>query len=140
MPTLLKVNLGVLAFVLLAVALLTLLISHKVAGPLYRLGKATDKIAEGDLTGSFRLRTNDELKGLASSFDDMNRDLKVLFNEIRQHAEQIDSSATKLFEHYEFAARNRTGDSSNDWPDEKIEELSKSACVLGEKLSKFKRA
>jgi nitrogen fixation/metabolism regulation signal transduction histidine kinase len=132
------VNLGVLILVLFAVAVITLLISHKVAGPLYRLGQATEKIAVGDLTGSFRLRTSDELKGLASSFEEMNRDLKAIFGEIRQHAEQVDGSATKLFEHYESAVRNGMGVPRNSLTGRKIEELSKSASALGESLLKFK--
>ena len=140
LPTLLKVNMGVLALVLIAVVVITVLISHKVAGPLHRLGKETEKMAEGDLTGNFKLRTNDELKGLATSFEDMNRELKTLFNEIRLQAEDIDNSAGKLFEHYSFVKRNRLGVINNRWAGEKIEELSKGAFALGQKLARFKRA
>ncbi len=140
LPSLLKVNMGVLVVVLLAVVVITVLISHKVAGPLYRLGKETEKIADGDLTGNFKLRTNDELKGLATSFEDMNRELKTLFNDIRQQAEEIDSSANKLYEHYSFVKRNRLGVINNRWAGDRIEELSKGAFALGRKLSRFKRA
>ncbi len=140
LPSLLKVNMGVLVVVLLAVVIITVLISHKVAGPLYRLGMETEKIADGDLTGNFKLRTNDELKGLATSFEDMNRELKTLFSDIRQQAEEIDTSANKLYEHYSFVKRNRLGVINNRWAGDRIEELSKGAFSLGQKLSRFKRA
>ncbi len=45
------------------------LISHKFAGPIYRLEKSLKKIAAGDLTGELSLRKGDELKGLAEYFN-----------------------------------------------------------------------
>lgn len=43
--------------------------SHRVAGPVYKLGLITQKISAGDLAGSVRLRTNDVLHELAAEFN-----------------------------------------------------------------------
>ena len=43
--------------------------SHRVAGPIYKLGMITQKIGGGDLAGSVRLRTNDVLHELAAEFN-----------------------------------------------------------------------
>jgi methyl-accepting chemotaxis protein len=96
LPAMLKVNAGVLAFTLLAVALLTLFITHKVAGPVYRLGKAAEKISGGDFTGNFRLRENDELKGLANTFEEMNNGLKERLSSLRMNAEEISARADAI--------------------------------------------
>jgi methyl-accepting chemotaxis protein len=43
--------------------------SHRVAGPVYKLGMITEKISAGDLAGPVRLRTNDVLHELAAEFN-----------------------------------------------------------------------
>ena len=43
--------------------------SHRVAGPVYKLGMITQKIGGGDLAGSVRLRADDVLHKLADEFN-----------------------------------------------------------------------
>jgi methyl-accepting chemotaxis protein len=98
LPTLLRVNSGVIVLVLLAVAVLTLFISNKVAGPVYRMGKSTEKIGQQDFTANFTLRSGDETKYLAESFDDMNRGLKGRFDRLRRQAREVDMATDNLLQ------------------------------------------
>jgi HAMP domain-containing protein len=48
-----------------AVTVAKVLISHRIAGPLFRLERCADALRAGDFSFSTRLRRNDELRGLA---------------------------------------------------------------------------
>lgn len=54
---------------------LTLLVSHKIAGPIYRLEKDLEVIGQGDLTVNIRFRSRDQIHKLAESFNQMTQDL-----------------------------------------------------------------
>lgn len=58
------------------VALLSIFLSHKIAGPLYRVEKFIKAVARGDLSTKLRLRQGDELQELAEAINDMTDDLK----------------------------------------------------------------
>lgn len=45
------------------------LLSHRIAGPVYRISRYVDGLRKGDYTKSLKLRKNDELKGLAHRVD-----------------------------------------------------------------------
>ncbi len=49
--------------------LLSLLYSHKIAGPLYRLGVTARRVTDGDLTVSVKLRDGDAVHPLAESMN-----------------------------------------------------------------------
>ncbi len=63
--------------------------SHRVAGPVYKLGMTTQKIAAGDLAGSVRLRTDDVLHELADEFN-------VLSGRYREALLQLDRKTREL--------------------------------------------
>ena len=46
-----------------------ILLSHQIAGPLYRFEKSLEEIARGDLTGRIHLRKTDQLKKLQSALN-----------------------------------------------------------------------
>ena len=54
----------------------TLLTSHKIAGPLYRLKAELEKMRGGDFSSDIHIRTKDQLQKLASEFNDMRVGLK----------------------------------------------------------------
>ncbi|MFC1699841.1 hypothetical protein ACFL1I_07820 [Candidatus Omnitrophota bacterium] len=76
LPVLIQTVLIVLILVSLATILVTLFVSHKIAGPLYRLKKAMHGLGEGDFSTEINLREFDQLKGLAGEFNQMARKLK----------------------------------------------------------------
>lgn len=67
----------------LVVVALTMIISHRIAGPLYRMKKEVDAVNGGDLTGNFNLRDKDQLKALAKSLSEMNSLLRQNNQETR---------------------------------------------------------
>ena len=64
----------ILAFVFL-IAIISLFVSHKIAGPVYRLEETTKLIAAGDLTHKVHLRQGDELGDLQDAFNSMSESL-----------------------------------------------------------------
>lgn len=57
------------------VAVLAVFLSHRIAGPLYRIKKTIQEVAAGDYSMRLRLRKTDELQDLA---DEINKLLEVL--------------------------------------------------------------
>jgi nitrogen fixation/metabolism regulation signal transduction histidine kinase len=55
----------------LGVYFASLLLSHRLAGPIYRLEKSADQVAQGDLTHKVFLRERDELARFRDSFNTM---------------------------------------------------------------------
>jgi nitrogen fixation/metabolism regulation signal transduction histidine kinase len=51
--------------IVLAMVVLHLLYSHKIAGPVYRIGLEATKIAKGNLAGNIRFRKHDNLMDMA---------------------------------------------------------------------------
>jgi signal transduction histidine kinase len=54
----------------------SIVLTHHIAGPLYRLEKKLQKLAKGEDVDYIQIRKNDELKGLTSTINDLIRSLK----------------------------------------------------------------
>lgn len=70
LPAIMLSNLIVLALTAGAGIAVLLLVSHKLAGPLYRFEKSLDEICKGDLTHRFTLRQNDQIKEMGQKLND----------------------------------------------------------------------
>lgn len=68
-------SLVLLALLTVAIAVISALFSHKIAGPIYRIKKNLDVIGKGDLTVFTRFRGNDQLSVLAEELNGMVRSL-----------------------------------------------------------------
>jgi HAMP domain-containing protein len=77
LPVLIQTFLVVMVLVGAATILVTLFVSHKIAGPLYRLKKAMEQLSDGDFKAEMKLRQKDQLKELADTFNTMVRKLKA---------------------------------------------------------------
>ncbi len=66
----------------IATVVLTLFVSHKVAGPLYRFERSAEEVGKGNLTLITRIRESDQAKGLADAFSRMTMDLRTKLQEI----------------------------------------------------------
>ncbi|MBN3040576.1 MAG: methyl-accepting chemotaxis protein [Candidatus Omnitrophica bacterium] len=69
----------------ITVFILTLLISHKISGPLFRLQREITSLASGDFRRNFRIRGDDQLQELSRSLDDMCKSLRNSNLEIRDN-------------------------------------------------------
>ena len=71
-----------LVIIVIFVAILSIFVSHRIAGPVYRFEKSAKIIAEGDLSLRIRLRKGDELQELADAFNQMTESLEsIVFND-----------------------------------------------------------
>lgn len=85
-PVLSQVNSMVLVKLTLylgIILLISLFISHRFAGPIYRFEKSAQAVASGDLTHRVHLRTGDELAELQDEFNTMVASLQALVQKDR---------------------------------------------------------
>jgi methyl-accepting chemotaxis protein len=75
--------------ILLVIVVVSIFISHEVAGPLIHLEKSMSKIAEGDLTERVALRKGDEFKEIAVAFNSMIDEIKLKMVTDREHLQRI---------------------------------------------------
>lgn len=66
-----------------------MLITHRIAGPLFRLEKALDNMLKGRLDDTIYLRTNDEGKDIAKKINDFNANLSLALKDLQTNAEAI---------------------------------------------------
>ena len=115
-----------LLFIIIGITIISLLFSHRVAGPIYRLGVSARKVASGDLTETVRLRQKDVIYPLA---DDLNGIIAI-------YKEIIEQLETKMKEVREMSA---TADQSSGAAErDMIEKISKTVYEMNGILSRIK--
>jgi len=99
LPLLAQTVAVVIIFVGLAAILLSLFVSHRIAGPLYRFKKVLESLEDGDFSSTFRIRSPDQLRILADDLNRVvtkNRDqlaaLKNAFRSLERRAEELSSA------------------------------------------------
>lgn len=60
----------------ISVAVMTMLMTHRIAGPLYRLRIDVERIKEGDYRAEFKIRKSDQLGEFAKSISEMSSTLR----------------------------------------------------------------
>src|SRR3989339_197704 len=73
-PLMIRINnlmLGKLIVLIVIVFIISIFVSHKFAGPIFKFEKSCDIVVEGDLTYRVRLRIGDELTELQGKFNNM---------------------------------------------------------------------
>lgn len=74
-------------------------ISHKIAGPMFRIEKSAEAINKGDLRVNFKIRRGDEMHGTAGALNTMvetlHKDIQKIKAESAALSEKIDSLAAK---------------------------------------------
>ncbi len=66
-----------------------MLITHRIAGPIFRFERALDNMLNKDLTDNVALRTKDEGKELAIKINALNQDLSTTFKALQGHSNAI---------------------------------------------------
>ena len=79
-----------------AVGVMVLFLSHRVAGPFYRFEKTLDKMMGGDYSERIHLRKRDEGKILGEKINGFNDMLSVRLENMRKTAEQIEECCDAL--------------------------------------------
>jgi len=86
------VNLAVLAVVLAA----SLMMSHRIAGPMYRMEKVAGSLAQGDLTVSVNLRDKDYMTAPAEALDAAIAETRANIASIKAYKDQLTEKASEL--------------------------------------------
>lgn len=86
MPVLIQTVVIVMVIVSIASVFVTLFVSHKIAGPLYRFKKVMKEIEEGDISKDFQLRRLDQLQDLAGAFNNMVAKIRVELKELKHNS------------------------------------------------------
>jgi methyl-accepting chemotaxis protein len=73
--------------------IVTLFISHRIAGPLYRLEKDIAEVNNGNLNVEIRVRKKDELQELAKSLNQMLKSIRNTLSEVNKEIKSITLSA-----------------------------------------------
>lgn len=94
-PILFTANTITVGIIIVITIIITLLISHKIAGPLYRIEKSIHEIGEGNLSFKIYLRAKDELITLAEIFNNMMVTLKGKIEKIQDAANYMDSTVNQ---------------------------------------------
>jgi len=76
-----------------ATVITTLFISHRIAGPLYRLETDIAEVNRGNLTVEIRVRKNDELQYLAKSLNQMLKTIRSAVAEVSEEIVDIPAAA-----------------------------------------------
>ncbi len=100
--------------------IVSIMYSHQIAGPAYKLEKSIQRIAGGDLTFEIHLRKNDNLKELATAINSMLSRFRETLASARSLSDDIAAKLESLGK------------------DEKFAQLAKSAQSLKEKIDEFK--
>jgi methyl-accepting chemotaxis protein len=105
LPALLYTNLITLLIVSAAAIAVTLFVSHKIAGPMYRIEQGLAATGRGDLTHRISFRRKDQMQGLADSFNHMSASLSDKISAIDAEAESLEKLAAELGLPDHFTAR-----------------------------------
>ena len=89
-----SILIGVVALLLAAVFIY--LIAARTTNPIIRLAEAANQMAEGDLTQTVAVSSNDEIGQLGTAFNAMGSNLKNLIAQVQKNAEQVAASSEEL--------------------------------------------
>jgi len=77
-------------FIILGIAVIHLFYSHRIAGPIYRMGKEAARIGQGDLLGTVSFRTKDNLTDMAGLLNVMVSRYRGRVNTVKECLAEIE--------------------------------------------------
>lgn len=89
MPGLIFSSLISVILVSLATIAIVLFISHRIAGPLYKLEKSLERMGEGDVSFDIHFRRNDETKVLSEVFNKSRQRLNSMISDIKKEFKRL---------------------------------------------------
>lgn len=96
LPTLLLSSLIAIILISLATILVVLFISHRIAGPLYRLEKSLAEVGKGNLAVDVRLRKTDEIKALVGVVNNMIRNLRDPISSSQGKISELENEVSRI--------------------------------------------
>jgi len=122
-----------LGIVILIMSSVSIFITHKVAGPVYRFKKALAEISSGNLDISIKLRDKDDLKDLAEEFNLVTSDLRGLVTTLREDDETMSSCISELED------KIKSNQISNETGQELIKKMQARKESIAQALNKYSK-
>ena len=94
LPAAIYTNLITLGLITLATIAVTLFVSHKLAGPMFRFEADLKVIGDGDLTKIVRLRKKDQMMSIVESLNQMTASLREKLITVHSSVEQMTEKAS----------------------------------------------
>lgn len=85
-----------IGIVIVATGILTIFVSHGVAGPVYRFKKVIEEVTSGNLDIIVKLRKHDDLKDLAASLNNMIEEMRTLVKTLNGEREILNTCIKQL--------------------------------------------
>ncbi|WP_020676272.1 methyl-accepting chemotaxis protein [Geopsychrobacter electrodiphilus] len=85
---------------------LTLFVSHKIAGPIFRYEESLSKILDGDLRTNVRTRDGDQLKSMIDSMNNWQNSLRNIYTQ----ANQLEREMISHLSHSDTSTANETSE------------------------------
>jgi len=127
--------------VILIVVFVSLIVSRGIAMPIKEIASVSRSIAEGDLTGSITVKSNDEVGLLADSFRAMIVNLRNLLAKIQDAISEITSSGSEILSAaQQQAAGAREQSSAVAETTSSAKELSATSEQVGESIKRVSQA
>lgn len=98
LPLLLQTVVIVTIAVGITTAIFTLIISHKIAGPLYRFKQTFKELSQGNFSSQVRLRKDDQLHEVATEFNQMINAVRNQIHEANLAAKSIKDALDEIGE------------------------------------------
>ncbi len=96
LPSVILTNLITTCVVGVIVIAVTLLVSHKIAGPMFRFEKDLEEIGKGNLQKRIRTRDGDQFANVATNLNIMVENLNSKLSEVKQEVEQLSEEAERM--------------------------------------------
>lgn len=96
LPLLTQTVLMVSIVVGITAAIMTILVSHKISGPMYRLNKVMESMSTGDFSSEFHIRKSDQLQECASIFNTMIHNTKYKLSHLKSQVTSLNEKLAHL--------------------------------------------
>ncbi|MFH1073773.1 MAG: hypothetical protein V1752_01675 [Candidatus Firestonebacteria bacterium] len=91
----------------IGVTIISILVTHKISGPEYRLKKILDSIGNGDFSVNVKLRKGDELQSLAAKIEEVSRNISFMVKNQQQMLSRLDIKLRMLAQEVRKAKPNK---------------------------------
>ncbi len=95
-PVLIQTLIIVSVVVAIFAIMLTLYVSHKIGGPVYRFKKELELIEQGDFSSEFRIRRKDQFQDLAQLLNSVKKKLRDELTGIKEELKELESAVNSL--------------------------------------------
>jgi len=92
----LTINTVFYLFILIGTVMLTVLYTHRIAGPLHRIKLFARSIAGGDLTSVLKFRKKDAIHSFADSLNEMTDNWRGRTSDLSSHLQQLEYAVNEL--------------------------------------------